>query len=942
MTKTILSVLVALLAMAASPRAWAVGEVNGKLIGQVTIKETGDPLSGVTVHIESKALIGSKEMVTQDDGQFIFTDLPPGTYDISVLSQGVLPVKRRVLVRVGETTPMTIPWSAEMTEVKTYHIVEERHLTRPDSGSTGTVFSAEQERRLPTARNYQGVALQTAGVQTNIYNGQGNPFVKGGFSLHNRYLIDGLDVTDPVTQTFSNNLTFDAIGSIRVLTGGMDAQYNSLGGVIETITNQGSDEWHANASFYFSSQALQLNELYGGNLYDTIQPDNTGAVTPSSNYQVNANVGGPLVHRKLWFNVSFEYRRAETANITGPPLNIPHASQVFPSYLARAKMTYQPTDKHRLILAVSADPAFIDNTGATTSSVPATKNYYLGTYDSHQDQGGVQGSLLWEYFISPNVDFNLQGGFKTQYINTGPQGYYGSVDTTGCSMFSMRNCTYDRDAPKHINLNDGTVWYNSNNYSLDNRYQIILDPTVNIRGRKGGYHDIKIGVQSKMILRDRSLHTPGGYVYRDQDPGGATQESGLCDEANGVTKACNRRTSFADVNNHQRAYSIGLFLQDHWSPLRWLTVTPGIRFDYGYTQATGGAKIASLFGIGPRLAVAADLTRDQKTIASAYYGRATEVVSPLAASNYDLVLTQIQTVQNYAAATKSWTDVSTTGGPGGALVDKNLTAPHSDEVTLSFRREVFRNSVAGVEYTWKKYSNLWDYTEVNQIWDPTGERVIGYVDGQAHQVQKFVTPDANYHYYQGIDFLVEGHPTDNWYVQGAYTLSWTYGPGTTELQQNQPLTPFYNPRQFKFYDGFQPQDQRHQLKLATSYTWHGIQAGAVFNYASGPPRTKVYINKQDQGNNDYRSPQGTEPGAGNNITTISEFRLPDVFTLDLRLGYDLFDLTKQHIVILADVFNVLNFRPATAVSQADPSFGQVTSRSGVLPLRATLALNYIY
>lgn len=930
--------LVLVLALGWSARAFAVGEVNGKIVGTVVEQATGSAMAFTTVTARSSALIGKpKSTTTTEDGQFIFNDLPPGSYDIDVLYEGTEPVRRRVLVRAGETTPLTVKWSPQMTGTTTYHIVEEAHLTRPDSATTGTSFSQDQERRLATGRSYQNVALQTAGVQANIYNGAGNPFVKGGFSLHNRYLVDGLDITDPVTQTFAANLTFDAISSVRVLTGGLDAQYNSLGGVIETLTKQGSDDWHVNASFYVSHQKLQLNEFYGGQIYDSTQPFNDGTVPSSSNYQVNANVGGPILRHKLWFNVSFEYRRAETANVAGPPLNLSHPSQVFPVYLARLKLTWAPSERHRVTLSMSADPAIIDNTGASGP----TKNFYLGTYDSHQDQGGVQGSVLWEYFVRQGIDVNVQAGFKTQYINTGPQGYFGGVDTSNCMMFSPRNCSYDREAPRHVNLNDRTVWYNGNAYSLDNRYQIILDPTVNVRGRKWGDHDFKAGIQSKMILRDRSLHTPGGYQYSDLDPSGALLESGLCDEMGGMVAGCNRRTQIPDAKISERAYSVGLFLQDHWRPRRWLTITPGIRFDYGYTQGTGGTKIASLFGVGPRLAIAADLTRDQKTIASAFYGRNTEVVSPLLASNYDQSIFITQTLQQYNRMTGAWDSIQTIGGPGGAKLDSNATPPHTDEVTVSLRREIFRNSVAGVEYTFKKFSNIWDAVEINQVWDPTGQRVVRYVDGVAHQVNYYTTPDGNYHYYQGIDFIAEGHPTDNWYLQGAYTLSWTYGPGVTEFGQNQANSPFYNPRQAKFYYGFQPQDQRHQLKLTASYTIHGFLIGAVFNYASGPPRTKLFFNAHDQAPQDYRSPQGTEPGAGNNVANISELRLPDIFTLDLRLAFDLHELTRQHIILIADIFNVTNYRPATTLNLVDPNFGQVSAR-GILPLRAQLAVNYLY
>src|SRR4029450_2352377 len=80
----------------------------------------------------------------------------------------------------------------------------------------------------------------------------------------------------------------------------------------------------------------------------------------------------------------------------------------------------------------------------------------------------------------------------------------------------------------------------------------------------------------------------------------------------------------------------GFYLQDRWwTPARWLTVVPGLRFDYGRTNDRHGRVVSSLFGIGPRLALVADLTRDSKTVPSAPYGRSNDVISLLPAANFD-------------------------------------------------------------------------------------------------------------------------------------------------------------------------------------------------------------------------------------------------------------------------------------------------------------------
>src|SRR5262245_37582909 len=102
------------------------------------------------------------------------------------------------------------------------------------------------------------------------------------------------------------------------------------------------------------------------------------------------------------------------------------------------------------------------------------------------------------------------------------------------------------------------------------------------------------------------------------------------------------------------------------------------------------------------------------------------------------------------------------------------------------------------------------------------------------RIYKFSTPEENYRLYHGLDFVVEGRPTPNWDLYAAYTLSWLYGPGSEQVFTIGDFgdSAFYNPRQFKFFDGFLREDQRHQLKLRASYEWNGLVVGATLNYAS--------------------------------------------------------------------------------------------------------------
>jgi hypothetical protein len=915
--------------------AFAVGETTGRIAGTVIEATTQTPLGGADVRVSGPALIGGACATQTDEaGRYELVALPPGVYDVEAGFPGFTPARRRIVVRQGETAPLDIAWSATTTEVKTYTIVEELHLTHPDSTQQGTVVSADQANKVATGRTYQNIAQQVAGVVD--VNGGGNPQIKGGNLTMNRYLVDGLDVTDPVTNTFSANINFESLGSVEVLTGGMEAQYNSLGGVINLTTNAGGDELHLDASVYVNNAAFSNGNQYGAQLYDATRPFSTIPRPPTQDYQANLSIGGPIIKQKLWYNVALEYDYTERAIPAGPPLDVQHPSRKFNGVLARAKLTYAPTYQHRITLSASSDPAFISNLNQSNTG--------LGVTENHQNQGGVFAILQWDYFKSKNVNTNVQLGFQFNRLDFGPEGKLGSVDFgNDVGPYSTANGFYDPNRPRHINNDDGTVWYQGSDIQLDRRYTVQFDPSISLRGKLFGSHDAKIGLQSRFIYHSFHFERPGGSVFNDA--GGGPGEGGLCAETTGV--GCFQRQDAPSFDNQQWGLGAGIYLQDRWKPWKRITILPGVRFDWGVTKNSVGQTVSNLFGFGPRLGAVYDITGDSKTIFSIFYGRSNETLSLLTAVNADV--SGIVTTNQWNPATNKFELLTQAGGPGGYRIDTHAATPHADEVTFGIRREVFKDSIASIDYTYKRISNIWDGIEVNQIWNAAGTNVVGYVNGTPQQVFRYTTPDGNYRIYQGVDFVFESRPSKHLDLYAAYTLSWLYGPGAEELGQisggEAGNSQYYNPRQAIFYDGFLPEDVRHSLKLRASYTWSGLVLGAFVRYQSGSPLTKRFFNPFDGDFTDRRSPQGTEPGTGNAQNAIAEFRTPDTMEVDVRAAYDFHEhLTRDgrhHLMLIADLFNLFDLGNAVGIEQRDlPTFGTVTRRQQ--PFRFQIGLRYTY
>jgi hypothetical protein len=916
-----------LLLLAADAR----GELTGRVRGRVTAD--GAPVAA-DVTLSGPALVGGPRRGRAGaDGRFDVLDLPPGSYTVAVALPGAAPITRRVEVRLGETAVIDIAWVPDLESVETIAIPERVVLTRPDSARAGATLTAGMLARQATGRRYQDVVPLVPGVLDNARDGPGrggNPFIKGAGAFHNRFLIDGLDITDPVQGTFSANVAFDAIAAIEVMTAGHEADHGALGGVINMITRAGSDTFEARAALFLSPGALVASGPLGPGLQDGASPFDDGHVARRQAYQLSLGLGGPLVPGRLRLAGSFEALVTQDPVVPGPPLaGVQHAPSSSRRLLGHARLDLAIDPRQDLSLSLFIDPTSVDNLGG------GNRNAYLGVAEQASRLVGPIAVLAWTRRFGERATATLLAGAQLQHNRTAPQGRLGEVDFAGCERYSPASCAYDPDRPRHVNESDGTVWYQGTVDSRTTRLQVRVEPTLAVRGRAAGRHELRVGLQAVFARASLEAEVPGGAQFLDS--GGGPLEAGLCDPAAGRVAGCNLRVDTPRVATAQRGVGAGLFVTDRWTAAPgWLTVVPGLRVDHGRTYARDGRRVTSLLAVSPRLSAIADVTRDGHTVLSAHWGRSHETFSLLPAFQLDALETGVRRVHRFDRATGEFALSRVVGGPGGVRLDDGVAPPRSEEISLGARRQVARGAVAGLDYTHKRVSRLWDDVEVNQIWDPSGARVIGTVDGEPREVRVLTTVEDAGSTYHGVDLWAERRGPGLELAFG-YTLSWTYGSGLVRLAPLGSLTQHDNPRKTRFFTGYLPHDARHNLQLVVGYRASWLGAGAILGHVTGESRTKTFSNVSTGARTDLRSPLGTTPGAGNDLSRISELRLPAVTSVDLRLTADLSRLARVPATIVLDVFNALGTRTPVDLQAGDlPTFGQVTDRQD--PFRAQLGL----
>ncbi len=177
------------------------------------------------------------------------------------------------------------PDSADSADSSGSVIISATRLPTPESevGSSVTVITAQdiaarQERTLPDVlEDVPGLNV----VQTGGPGGTSAVYLRGSNANHTKFLIDGIDVSDPsnpaATYDFAHLLTED-IERVEVLRGPQSGLYGSdaIGGVINIITKSGSGP-------------AQLGASAEGGSFDTF--NQTGSLRGSSDqFHYSANV----------------------------------------------------------------------------------------------------------------------------------------------------------------------------------------------------------------------------------------------------------------------------------------------------------------------------------------------------------------------------------------------------------------------------------------------------------------------------------------------------------------------------------------------------------------------------------------------------------------------------------------------------------------------------
>src|SRR3970282_1603508 len=189
------------------------GRIKGTV--KVTTEVTESPpssLVGALLTLVNRALTEQFLKVVSDDvGNFIFTDLPAATYVLTAEADGLATVRREISLPAGIAVTVEIVMKATMSESVT--IREEEGLLSAAETTTSNTVRSQTLKDVPLpAENYQSAPLLTPGA---VHGMDGVDHQKGARAGQSAYTVNGVDVTDPVTGNLAFDIPLEAAANVR-------------------------------------------------------------------------------------------------------------------------------------------------------------------------------------------------------------------------------------------------------------------------------------------------------------------------------------------------------------------------------------------------------------------------------------------------------------------------------------------------------------------------------------------------------------------------------------------------------------------------------------------------------------------------------------------------------------------------------------------------------
>lgn len=305
------------LALALSAMPTLAQQTTGGITGTAT-DGSGAAVPNVSVTVADAATGFTRTVTSNGSGQYVITDLPTGTYKLTITSPNY---KTSVTngVEINVATTDTVNAQLAIGDTSESVTVEDTNISvQTESGALGQVIDGNQVKELPlNGRSFVQLTQLQPGVSAANNFDTKNKGLQGGVDMsvngnpttNNLFLIDGVNNNDTGSnRTILIYPSNEAIAEFKMLTNSYGAEYGQASGaVVSIVTRNGTNRFHGSVFYDGRNDVLNTFTYFAKQNADPRLP--RGGKDKLRRNDFGYSVGGPVKKDKLFFFFSQEWNR---------------------------------------------------------------------------------------------------------------------------------------------------------------------------------------------------------------------------------------------------------------------------------------------------------------------------------------------------------------------------------------------------------------------------------------------------------------------------------------------------------------------------------------------------------------------------------------------------------------------------------------------------------
>ena len=249
------------------------------------VDENALPVAGAQVSIKYPSG-QSAVLFTEPTGTFSLDDLAPGEYELRIEKIDFFVLGAQKISLTADSTEFTFTLTHQDEIHEQVNVTASPHTLDPQQVPQSSTLTNAELRDIPVPSSHD-LQQSLIALPEILRDNSGLLHIAGSRNTQAQYLLDEVEIGDPVSNGLSLNLNVDAVRTAEVHTGRFGAEYAHPGAAILNFdTPEGDDRWRYTITDF----------IPGLNVQDGLQ---------LGNYYPRLYFSGPIIKDNLWFSQTF-------------------------------------------------------------------------------------------------------------------------------------------------------------------------------------------------------------------------------------------------------------------------------------------------------------------------------------------------------------------------------------------------------------------------------------------------------------------------------------------------------------------------------------------------------------------------------------------------------------------------------------------------------------